>query len=170
MSNPRDLILWLTFGIPTIIQGWFLGAGALMVRVAEKPYFLGPILVTYKRNERASYTTTLAGWINRGPHAGATTMYHEQIHLEQYLEFNVLAAIQAACFIGPFWSWWWALGWWGTSGFLWFGPNYIVALIRYKSREVGWMDACYFWTSHEQDAYARTEAEFDGQRVRWEKR
>ena len=58
---------------------------------------------------------------------------------------------------------------WAFSGFLLLGPNYLVALIRYKGRAVSWTDACYYWTSHEQSAYARTQAEFDGQRARWEK-
>jgi len=169
VTNLRDLILWCTFGLPTIFQGWLLGSGALMVRRATKPRFIGPILVTTKPDPDATYTTTLAGWMNLGPWASAQTIWHENVHLEQYLEFNVLAGIQAACIIGPFWSWWWALGWWASSGIIWLGPNYLVALIRYKARDVSWTDACYYWTSHEQDAYARTLCEFDGTRSRWEK-
>jgi hypothetical protein len=168
MINPRDLILWLTFGIPTIIQGWFLGAMALMVRRARDPYLIGPFLVTTKNKGKQQYTTTLGAWVNKSTHASAMTMYHElEVHGEQYLELNVLGGILALVLI-PALGWWSFLVW-GTSGFMWLGPNFLVALVRYKSKDVGWMDACYYWTSHEQDAYARTEAEFDGQRARWEK-
>jgi hypothetical protein len=168
MNNPRDLWIWLTFGWPTIIQGYILGGGALMVRRARDPYFIGPLLVTTKNKGSQQYTTTLGGWINKSTRATAATMFHEgEVHIWQYLGLNVLGGLLSLCLI-PALGWWTFLVW-GTSGFMWLGPNYLIALIRYKSKDVGWMDACYYWTSHEQDAYARTEAEFDGQRSRWEK-
>lgn len=167
MNSPRDLILWLTFGIPTLLQGYFLGCWAIIFRRAEKPFFIGPCLVTRKRNKNAQYTTTLGAWMSLGPWAGAQTVWHEQVHLEQYLELNVLGGILAACLVPALG--WWSFAVWGSSGFLWLGPNYLVALIRYKDRRTSWTDACYYWTSHEQDAYARTLCEFDGLRHRWEK-
>jgi hypothetical protein len=168
MSNKRDLIIWLTFGLPTIAQGWFLGAGALLVRRARDPYLIGPLLVTTKNKGKQQYTTTLGGWINKSTHAGATTMFHEaEVHIWQYLGLNVLGGLLSLALAYPLG--WWTLLIWGTSGFMWLGPNYLIAFIRYKARDVSWTDACYFWTSHEQDAYARTEAEFDGQRAKWEK-
>ena len=167
--NRRDWILWLTFGLPTIAQGWFIGAFALMFRRVEHPRFVGPFLVTDKRKGRQRYTTTLAAFIMRSIYADVETMWHEiNVHGEQYLELNVLGGLLAAV-LSPALGWWSFLLW-GTSGFLWLGPNYLVAFIRYKSRGISWTDACYYWTSHEQDAYARTLCEFDGLRSRWEKR
>lgn len=165
--NRRDLMLWLTFGIPTLAQGWFLGCWALIFRRAERPRFHGPILVTQKRNREAQYTTTLGGWINLGPWATSETVWHENVHIEQYLELNVLGALLAAALIPALG--WWSFAVWGSSGFLWLGPNYLVAFLRYKERDISWTQACYYWTSHEQDAYARTTCEFDGLRSRWEK-
>jgi len=167
--NRRDLILWLTFGWPTILQGWFLGCWALIFRRARDPYFFGPFLVTTKNKGRQEYTTTLAAWVNKSIYADAETMHHEiNIHGEQYLELNVLGGLLSLALAYPLG--WWAFLIWGTSGFMWLGPNYLVAFIRYKDRHTTWTDACYFWTSHEQDAYARTLCEFDGLRSRWEKK
>lgn len=167
--NKRDWILWLTFGWPTILQGWFLGCGALLVRRSRDPRVIGPFLVTTKNKGRKRYTTTLGAWVNASPDVTVRTMYHEmEVHGEQYLELNVLGAFISLLSLigGPSW---WDIAWWASSGFLWLGPNYLVAFIRYKSESVGWLDACYYWTSHEQDAYARTQAEFDGWRHKWEK-
>lgn len=166
--NPRDWILWLTFGWPTILQGWFLGCFALIFRRARDPYFNGPFLITTKGGGKQQYTTTLGGWINKSNRADIETLWHEAVHLEQYLELNVLAGILSLALAYPLG--WWALLIWGSSGFLWLGSNYLVAFVRYKDRHTSWTDACYFWTSHEQDAYARTLCEFDGLRGRWEKR
>jgi hypothetical protein len=139
----------------------------MIVRRATDPHFIGPILVTTKSKGKQQYTTTLAGWINKSVWASEKTVWHEFVHLEQYLELNVLGGLLSLALIYPLG--WWTLLIWGTSGFMWLGPNYLVAFIRYKTRGISWTDACYFWTSHEQDAYARTLCEFDGLRSRWEK-
>jgi hypothetical protein len=165
--NKRDYILWLTFGWPTLLQGWFIGCWALIFRRARDPYFLGPVLMTTKNKGKQQYTTTLGGWINKSIHASPETIWHEAVHLHQYLELNVLAGLLSLALIYPLG--WWTFLIWGTSGFLWLGPNYLVALILYKDKHTSWTDACYYWTSHEQDAYARTLCEFDGLRYRWEK-
>ena len=166
--NRRDFLLWFTFGWPTLLTGWFLGCWALIFRRARDPYFAGPFLITTKNKGKQEYTTTLAGWINKSIWADAETLWHESVHLEQYLELNVLGGLLSLALIYPLG--WWTFLIWGTSGFMWLGPNYLIAFIRYKSRDISWTDACYFWTSHEQDAYARTLCEFDGLRSRWEKR
>jgi len=186
VTNRRDLWLWLTFGLPTLAQGYLLACFGLLFRKAKSPRFEGVFLVTDKRRWKRNqdkpikYTTTLASWVNYGPGATEQTRWHEiEGHGEQYLEMNVLAAIigsiltgTAAFYGGEVFSFAWrfSLILWAFSGFMFLGPNYLTAFIRYKSREVSWTDACYFWTSHEQDIYARQQAEFDGTRYKWEKR
>lgn len=184
MSNRRDLFLWLTFGLATLWQGYLLGAFGLLFRKAENPRFEGVFLATDKRrwernaHKPIKYTTTLASWVNYGPHANARTRYHEkEVHGIQYLTLNVLAGLLGGILTGTAafyggevlgFAWRFSLILWAFSGFLWFGVDYLVSAIRYKERGMKW-EVIYFRTDPEQAAYARTEAEFDGHRRRWEK-
>jgi len=185
MINKRDFILWLTFGWPTLIQGYFLACFGLLFRKAEKPRFEGVFLATDKRRWKRNahkpikYTTTLASWINYGPYADEATRWHEkEVHGMQYLTLNVLAALIGGVLTGTAafyggevlsFAWRFSLILWAFSGFLWFGVDYLISTVRYKGRGVPW-ETVYFRTDPEQAAYARTEAEFDKHRGKWEKR
>lgn len=163
----RIWALALTVGLPTLVQGYVIGLLTLAIGLTKKPHFDGPVLCTYWRKDRR-FTTTIAAWMAKSWHFTERTRFHEWEHVEDYLLDNFKAVFLSACVIGPFWSWWWALGIWGTSGALWHVPNFVAAAIVNKRKGVSWFDALYYYSDHEQDAYSVTKARFDGEPDKWE--
>ncbi len=157
---------WLlcTFGIPTLLQGYIIGAGSMMVRRTQGPFFRGPVLFAAKRG-KADYSTTLGAFVALSPGASPATFHHETIHVRQYLGLNVLGGLLAAALAYPLG--WWAFAIWGSSGFAWLAPDYLIATLRFKRRGVSWK-TIYYKTEFEQDAYARTKTDLDGETDRWE--
>jgi hypothetical protein len=157
-----NLFLALTFGIPTLIQGYVLGLLSLTIGFTRRPYFDGPVLVTESRPwvERWwHFTTTIAAWMIIPTWFNERTRFHENHHLRQYIDLNVLAFVLAACLL-PWLGWKGSLILWGTSGALWLVPNFITAGIRYWRPGVSFMDAVYRQSSHEDHAYDSTDVEY----------
>ena len=161
--------LYLTVGLPTLIQGYVVGCFALLFRVIKKPGFDGPVLYGEWAPwiaKRWSYTTTIGAFQGRASWFDERTRVHEAIHLEQYMNLNMLGAVLAACLV-PALGWWSFLVW-GTSGAPWILPNFLTAIINYKRPGVSWLQAAYYQSSHERHAYAETKTFFDNMRDRWE--
>jgi hypothetical protein len=157
-----NLLLALTVGLPSILQGYVIGLLALTLGVAKWPHFDGPILCTYWRpwvEARWRYSTTIGAWMGKAIWANETTIYHEKIHCQQYIDLNVLGAVLGACLI-PWIGWQGFLIVWGTSGAPWLLPNFVTAVIRHKRRGVSWLDAAYMLSMHERAAYAITAEQF----------
>lgn len=161
--------LALTFGIPSLLQGYVIGLLTMMFGFTHKPRFDGPVLVTDWRpwfSERWAYCTTIAAWQGRPPWFNEWTRYHENIHLKQFIDMNVLGAFLAAALAYPLG--WWAFAVWGSSGALWYAPGYLAAIVRYKRPGVSWLDAAYYASVLEEHAYSATKAKQDGHHDRWE--
>jgi len=169
--NPRFYILACTVGLPTLFQGYLVGLIALTLRLVERPHFDGPVFCAWWRpkvDDKWGYATTIAGFIGKPSWWNDRTRFHELRHFEDYVLDNLKAAILCGCVIGPALSWWWALGIWATSGALWTVPNFLAAIIEHKRPGVSWLQAAYYLSDHEQDAYAQEKAYADGYRDRWE--
>jgi len=153
-----NYLLALTIGIPTLLQGYIVGCLAMMLGIAKWPHFDGPVLCTYWRQwveKRWPYTTTIGAWMGKAIWTDERTIFHENIHLQQYVDLNALGAVLGACLI-PWIGWQGFLIVWGTSGAPWILPNFVTAAVRHKRKHVSWMDAVYMGSTHEQAAYAIT--------------
>lgn len=162
---------WLlyTVGLPTVIQGYIVGAVFLTLRLVERPHIDSGVFCAWWRpgvQKRWNYATTLGGFIAKPSWWSLKIKYHEFLHVEQYLLLNLLGAIQAAVLVP--WLSWWAFLWWGSSGILWLAPNYIASVVEHKRPGVSWFRALYHTTAHEQWAYSETKAKFDGVNDPWE--
>lgn len=163
--------LYLSVGIPTLIQGYLLGGLLMMFRIADHPHFDGPVLCLWFRPKVASkwnYTTTIAACLVKAPWYNEMTRHHELYsHFRDYIVYNALGAVQAAV-LAPFIDWW-AFAWWGSSGALWTLPGFVTSVIENKRKGVSWKAAIYMRTTHEQKAYAITKTAFDGEKDPWER-
>ena len=128
--------LYLSVGIPTLIQGYLLGGLLMMFRIADHPHFDGPVLCLWFRPKVASkwnYTTTIAACLVKAPWYNEMTRHHELYsHFRDYIVYNALGAVQAAV-LAPFIDWW-AFAWWGSSGALWTLPGFVTSVIENKRR------------------------------------
>lgn len=148
----------LPLTIPTLVQGYLVGLLSLMVGISKRPRFDGPVLTTEWRDwfgDRWGYSTTIGAWMGKAHWFNEWTQFHEEIHLKQYEDLNVLGAVLGAALI-PWIGWQGALIVWGTSGAPWILPNFLTALIRNKRKGVSWLGAVYYGSEHERSAYAQT--------------
>ena len=153
-----NLILALTIGIPTLLQGYLVGLLTLALGMTKQPGFTGPVLTTLWRpwvEKRWAYTTTIGAWMGMASWTNERTIFHEVIHLDQYIDLNALGAVLGAS-LSPWIGWEGFLIVWGSSGAPWLLPGFLTAVVRYKRRGVKWMDAVYMGSLHERAAYAIT--------------
>ena len=143
----------IIFTLPTLIFGHVIGLLALMLGMAKKPHYTHGVLTLTWRDwvsERWHYSTTLGSCMLMSPYAGEKTLYHELIHVRQYEDLNLLAAIIGGlCCI---FSWKFGLILWATSGALWLVPNFISGWIRHGDPYMG--------SEHERSAYAQTDVAY----------
>jgi hypothetical protein len=139
----------IIFTLPTILQGYLKGLLAFSFGLVKNPRFHRGVLQWNWRpwfDARWRYSTTIGACMALHSTASVKTEWHEFVHIRQYEDLNLLAAIIGglACIV----SWKLGLILWATSGALWLVPNFISGWIREGDPYMG--------SEHERSAYAQT--------------
>jgi len=140
----------IIFTLPTLLQGYLIGLLAFMFGLVKNPRFERGVLKWDWRpwfERRWNYSTTIGACMGLHSRRGEYTEYHEFIHIRQYEDMNLLAAVLGGlcCIV----SWKLGLILWASSGALWLLPNFISGWIRNGDPYMG--------SEHELSAYAQTE-------------
>jgi len=140
----------IIFTLPTLLQGYLIGLLAFMFGLVKNPRFERGVLQWDWRpwfERRWNYSTTIGACMGLHSRRGEYTEYHEFIHIRQYEDMNLLAAVLGGlcCIV----SWKLGLILWASSGALWLLPNFISGWIRNGDPYMG--------SEHELSAYAQTE-------------
>lgn len=141
----------ILFTLPTLLQGYLIGLLAFMFGLVKSPRFKRGVLQWSWRpwfDARWRYSTTIGACMGIHSGHGEAVEFHEFIHIKQYEDLNLLAAIIGGlcCIV----SWKLGLILWATSGVLWLVPNFITGWIREGNPYMG--------AQHELSAYAQTAA------------
>jgi hypothetical protein len=148
---------WLfPFVLPSLIQGHVIGLLTLMSGFTHKPHYRDGILTAQWRPWFAKhwrYSNAIGHFMVINPnHIGSERLWqHERVHVRQYEDNCLLAAIIAAVLVVPpsyGLSWIEGLILWGSSGLLWLLPNFVTGWIRFGD--------AYRGSEHERSAYAQT--------------
>jgi hypothetical protein len=154
---------WILFALTwPMLVGWLWVLGMCLFRRAEWSTlrFQGAGVLTARRTERSDkgFSTTLGRGICYSREVYDDTVAldhpierHEFVHIKQYEDDCVRAAIIGLITAGAAGNnWWLGLGVYVSSIF-WLLPNYLTAVLRYG------MKGIYRDTEHERSAYAQTD-------------
>ena len=172
--SPRFYILFLTIGLPTLVQGYVIGTITLMFGMTRKPHFDGPVLAAWWRpwvEKRWNFATTIGAFMGKPTWWNPRVRFHEWRHVLFYVFLNALGLTFAGIdMLGPGDRQWWVslLMFWAPSGCPMLIPAFVVAAILNWRRGLGFMKGVYYPSIHEQEAYAVTKTFFDHDLDPWE--